>query len=138
MKRGHDGIWRTVGGIAVSERQQVELSAPSTRPADETIHVLFVVNPKSPLRPIEEVKCRIVITGKRTWAEPIMPLRGAARHQKRLMLGAFAFYTRQQAERKKLIMIAQSMKAPSFGQTFTIHNEACKQYEQYKLTGEVK
>lgn len=104
----------------------------------DVVQKLYVVNPKSPLRPIEEVECRIVSTEKITWGEPIMPLRGAARSQKRLMLGAFAFYTRQQAERKKLMMIAQLMKAPAHGVTFTVHNEAWKQYEQFKLTGEVK
>ena len=29
MKRGHDGIWRTVGGIVVSDAQQKELSGMS-------------------------------------------------------------------------------------------------------------
>jgi hypothetical protein len=29
MKKGLDGVWRTVGGVAVSERQQEELDAPS-------------------------------------------------------------------------------------------------------------
>ncbi|HEX9430270.1 MAG TPA: hypothetical protein VF944_07800 [Candidatus Bathyarchaeia archaeon] len=102
----------------------------------DTIHRLFIVNPKMPVWPIEERECRIVITGKITWAEPLMPIRGVARRQKRFMIGAFAFYTRQQAEKKKLIQLAQAMKAGY--KQITLSTEARKQIVHYKETGEVK
>ncbi len=135
MKRGHDGIWRTVGGIPVNSRQQAELNAQSAiKP--EPIHKLFIVNSKYPPSPIQEAECRIVITDKISWAEPLMPLRGALRTQKRFMLGAFAFYTRPQAVNKKLILLAQAMRA-GFKQ-MGLAREARLQLENYKTTGEVK
>jgi hypothetical protein len=135
VKRGADGIWRTVGGVPVNPRQQAELSAKSTT-QPEPIHRLFIVNSKYPPSPIQESECRIVITDKISWAEPIMPLRGGLRNQKRFMLGAFAFYTRQQAVNKKLILLAQAMKAGY--RQFTLSREARNQIEHYKATGEVK
>lgn len=139
MKRGADGQWRTYGGVVISKKQQEELTLKGRAGSGgETIHKLYIVHPKSAVYDIVERECRIVITGKITWAEPLMPLRGTARYQKRFMLGAFAFYTRQQAERKKLIMLAALLKAPAHGQTFTLHHEAFKQLEHFKLTGEVK
>lgn len=30
MRKGEDGLWRTVGGIVVSPEQQAELNKPST------------------------------------------------------------------------------------------------------------
>lgn len=153
MRRGNDGIWRTVGGVPVSKRQQAELdgveitpphknlvrkqSEAKTKPqTDEPIHKLWIVNSKYPPSPMQEVNCRIVITEKISWAEPIMPLRGTLRNQKRFMLGAFAFYTRSQAEKKKVLLLMQGMKA---GFRQSILSEECrKQIEHHKVTGEVK
>lgn len=134
MKRGRDGLWRTVGGIVVSPEQQVELS---TKPGD-VVHRLFIVHPKTPTHEIVERDCKIVVTDKITWAEPIMPLRGSARSQKRFMVGAFAFYTRKQAERKKMIQLISLAKAMYVGNAMHLAMEARKQIEQFKLTGEVK
>jgi hypothetical protein len=105
-------------------------------PQSETIHKLYIVNSKYPPSQIQESECRIVITEKISWAEPIMPLKGALRHQKRFMLGAFAFYTRQQAVNKKLILLAQAMKAGY--KQMTLSREARNQIEHYKATGEVE
>lgn len=101
-----------------------------------TLHRLFIVNPKMPTYAIEERECRIAVTGKVTWAEPLMPIRGTARRQKRFMLGAFAFYKREQAEKKKLMMLAQAMKAGY--KQITLSSEAFRQISHYKETGEVK
>lgn len=59
-------------------------------PKDETIHRLFIVHPKTATHDIVERECRIVVCDKVTYAEPLMPLRGSARNQKRYLLGAFA------------------------------------------------
>lgn len=142
MKKGTDGIWRTVGGIQVSARQQAEFDARGGPPwitgknPEEPTHRLFIVNPKMPTYAIEERECRIVVTEKITWAEPLMPIRGTARTQKRFMLGAYAFYTRPQAVKKKLIMLAQAMRAGN--KQITLSSEAFKQLHHYKETGEVK
>ena len=136
MKRGADGLWRTVGGIVVTKRQQDELNSVYKAPSSEPIHKLYIVNSKYPPSDIQEAECRIVITDKISWAEPIMPLRGALRYQKRFMLGAFAFYTRPQAVNKKLILLAQAMKAGS--KQISLSRESRLQIEHYKATGEVK
>ncbi len=106
-----------------------------SKPIDETAHTLWIVNSKYPQAPMQEVKCRIVITEKISWAEPIMPLRGMLRSQKRFMLGAFAFYTRSQAEKKKVMLLIQVRRA-GFKQ-MTMSKEAEKQLEQFKSTGEL-
>lgn len=106
-------------------------------PSDETIHRLWIVHPKTPTHEIVERDCRIVVTEKMTWAEPLMPLRGSARDQKRFMLGAFAFYTRKQAERKKLIQLLALAKAKYVHQASKLAYDAEQQLEHYKSTGEV-
>jgi len=105
-------------------------------PQDETVHTLYIVNSKYPPSPIQEARCRIVVTEKVSWAEPIMPLRGRLRTQKRFMLGAMAFYMRSQAEKKKVLLLIQAMKAgPRYN---TLAHESYKQLEVFKLTGELK
>jgi hypothetical protein len=135
VRRGPDGKWRTVGGIEVSKTQAMELDAKLTR-TEDPVHRLFIVNHKYPPSPIQEAQCKIAVTEKVSWAEPIMPLRGALRTQKRFMLGAYAFYTRNQAEKKKVILLLQAMKAGSRHQTLASESRA--QLERFKETGEVK
>jgi CHAD domain-containing protein len=136
VKRGHDGIWRTVGGIEV-KNYQPPWAAPEA-PKDETIHKLWIVHPKTATHDIVERECRIYVGPKCTWAEPLMPLRGAARGQKRYLLGAFAFYTRKQAERKKIIQLLALIKAQHMHQVADKAREARYQLEHFKATGEVK
>lgn len=114
------------------------MKAQSIISPGDVVHRLFIVNPKSPVWNIEERECKIVTTEKITWAEPLMPIRGQARHQKRFMIGAFAFYTRQQAERKKLIVLASLAGASYVGNAMHLAEEARKQIAQFKLTGEVR
>lgn len=114
----------------------MELMVPGKVPSDEPIHTLWIVNSKYPPAPMQEAKCRIVITEKISWAEPIMPLRGRLRSQKRFMLGAFAFYTRSQAEKKKVLLLIQAQKA-GFKQ-ITMSREAQHQLEHFKATGELR
>jgi hypothetical protein len=104
----------------------------------DVIHKLWFVNSKSPIYDIEEREARIVTTDNITWAEPLMPLRGAARHQKRFMIGAFAFYTRQQAERKKIMLLASLARAAGVAQASHLAHNARMQIEHFKATGEVK
>lgn len=137
MRKGPDGKWRTVGGIEVTPAQARELDRHVVLPGD-VVHRLFIVNPKSPVWDIVERECKIVTTEKITWAEPLMPIRGQARNQKRFMIGAFAFYTRQQAERKKLILLASLARAMGVGQAMHLAAEAQKQIRNFKETGEVK
>lgn len=91
MKRGHDGILRTVGGIEVKEPEIVKTRKTFQVPQDETIHTLYIVNSKYPPSPIQEAKCRIVVTEKVSWAEPIMPLRGKLRTPEALHAGSLGF-----------------------------------------------
>lgn len=107
-------------------------------PEDDVIHKLWIVHPKMATHDIVERECRIVVTEKCTWAEPLMPLRGSARTQKRFMLGAFAFYTRKQAERKKLIQLIAMSKLVHLHQVSSQAMLARQQLEHYKITGEVK
>lgn len=142
MKKGNDGIWRTSGGIAVSKRQQAELDGvevikrkPTFKlPQDETVHTLFIVNSKYPPSPIQEAKCRIVVTEKVSWAEPIMPLRGKLRTQKRFMLGALAFYMKSQAEKKKVLLLIQASRAGPRQKTLAYESRAMLEY--FRDTGE--
>ena len=120
----------------------MEILSPKRRsrvvpPVDETIHELWIVNPKSPTYPIEKRECRIIVNEKVTWAEPLMPLRGPAKNQKRFMLGAFAFYTRKQAERKKIIQLLSLAKAAHVHQIADKAMAARRQLEHYRLTGEL-
>lgn len=105
-----------------------------SQPTDETVHTLYIVNSKYPPSPIQEAKCRIVVTGKVSWAEPIMPLRGKLRTQKRFMLGALAFYLKSQAEKKKVMLLISAMKAGPRHQTLA--NESYTLLQHYKATGE--
>lgn len=100
------------------------------------IHTLWIVNSKYPPSPLQEVECRIVITGKITWAEPIMPLRGILRKQKRFMLGAMAFYRRDQAEKKKVLLLISAARAGM--RAGTLAGEARHQLQQFKETGELR
>ncbi len=102
----------------------------------ETIHKLFIVSSKYPPAAIQEAQCRIVVTEKISWAEPIMPLRGGLRTQKRFMLGAFAFYTRPQAEKKKVLLLIQAAKAGY--KQMGLSRESRLQLEHFKATGELK
>lgn len=140
MKKGEDGIWRTVGGIPVSKRQQTELDGVEiikkpmqSLPQNEAVHTLYIVNSKYPPSPIQEAKCRIVVTEKISWAEPIMPLRGKLRTQKRFMLGAFAFYTMPQAEKKKVLLLIQASRAGY--RQMSLAKESRAQLECFKETG---
>lgn len=76
-----------------------------------------------------------MVTSKITWAEPLMPIGGTARKQKRLMIGAFAFYTRSQAEKKKILQLIQAAKA-GYNQ-MGLSTEATRQLSHFKATGEV-
>lgn len=105
---------------------------------DETVHRLFIVHPKTPTHDIVERECKIYVGEKCTWAEPLMPLRGSARTQKRYLLGAFAFYTRKQAERKKIIQLIQLAKARYIHQASNLALQAIQQLEHFKATGEIK
>lgn len=98
-------------------------------------HRLFITHPRMPLNEIVERECRIVVTAKVTWAEPLMPLRGTARSQRRFMIGAYAFYTRQQAERRKIMQLLALMKARKHP---ALVDEARQQIEMYKATGVVR
>lgn len=103
----------------------------------EVIHRLFIVNHIYPIMPIiENVECHIVSTEKITWAEPIMPVRGRLRKQKRFMLGAYAFYTRSQAEKKKILLLIQAAKAGP--KQRALSSEAYTQLQHFKETGVVK
>jgi len=139
VKRGADGIWRTAGGVAVTKKQQAERDAQSVEivrsPQDEKVHTLYVVSSKYPPSPIQEGRFRIVVTEKITWAEPIMPLRGKLRTQKRFMVGALAFYRRDQAEKRKLILLARALKAGY--RNMSLVKEAHAQLIRHKTTGEV-
>ncbi len=135
MRKGPDGKWRTVGGIEVSKAQAMELDAKIVRP-EEPVHRLFIVNHSYPPADIQEAQCRIVVTEKISWAEPIMPLKGRLRTQKRFMLGAYAFYTMAQAEKKKVLLLIQAMKAGPRQQILA--NESWVQLERFKATGEFK
>lgn len=108
-------------------------------PKDEvTTHKLYIVHPKMPTHEIAERECRIYVGPKCTWAEPLMPLRGSARSQKRYLLGAFAFYTRKQAERKKVIQLIALSKLMHVRQMYDQAHKARQQLEEFKATGEIK
>lgn len=133
MKRGADGILRTVGGIEVKEPEIVKPRKTFQVPQDETVHTLYIVNSKYPPSPIQEAKCRIVVTEKVSWAEPIMPLRGKLRTQKRFMLGALAFYMKSQAEKKKVLLLIQASRAGP--RQMTLANESRAMLEHFRATG---
>lgn len=102
------------------------------------VHNLFLVNSKNIIQPIAERECRIIVTGKITWAEPIIPLKGAARKQKRFMIGAFAFYTRKQAERKKLLEL---VKMSRLQHVRNLHDQAWRAgalIKKYNETGVIE
>ncbi len=115
---------------------QIITPKKAKEPVDGVVHKLFIVNAKYPPSPIQEAECRIVVTEKVSWAEPIMPLRGALRNQKRFMLGAMAFYLRSQAEKKKVLLLIQAMKAGPRQRTMSY--EAQVQLEKFKATGELR
>lgn len=102
------------------------------------IHKLWIVHPTAPTKPIVECECEIVVTGKITWAEPVVLARGMKRDQKRYMVGAFAFYTRQQAVEKKIKLLLSLMKARGIPRVMDLAWQARQQVEQYQLTGEIK
>lgn len=112
------------------------------RPGDaatvpEKVHTLYIVHPKTPIHDIVERECRIVVTDNVTWAEPLMPLRGTARNQKRFMVGAFAFYTRKQAVRKKVMLLLQLSRLRD-PRTMSLSGSARMQIAKYNETGEMK
>lgn len=112
--------------------------APKPPKDDVATHKLFIVHPKTPTHDIAERECRIYVGPKCTWAEPLIPLRGSARSQKRYLLGAFAFYTRQQAERKKIIQLLAMAKLRHVHNIADQAYKAQQQLEEYKTTGVIK
>lgn len=128
-----------MGKLIIGDVEQPEIikrKPTFQKPQDETVHTLFIVNSKYPPSPIQEAKCRIVVTEKVSWAEPIMPLRGKLRTQKRFMLGALAFYVRAQAEKKKVLLLIQATRAGY--RNMSLVRESVTQLEHFKATGELR
>ena len=93
----------------------------------ETAPVVFMVNLKSPLRPIREVKVRLV-NRKWCWAEDLL----GRRH----LVGASAFFTRKGAERAKFAILTKYEKDSWLRRWKPdVHNMIKEQLKKYKETG---
>ena len=95
----------------------------------EAANVVFMVNLKSPVRPIRQVKVRL-INRKFCWAEDLM----GRRH----LVGASAFFTMKNAQRAKYALLKKFVKDTWVKRWYPdAHQSMVDQIKKYEATGEM-
>ncbi len=95
----------------------------------ETANAVFLVNLKSPARPIRQIKVRL-INRKFCWAEDLQ--------RRRHLVGASAFFTMTGAQRAKYALLKKFVKDTWIKRWYPdAHESMVKQIKKYEATGEM-